>query len=150
MDEMFLYPQALGRQLSSEMTAGILARTPEVPRDLGELLQAGEEKAPIHIRCYELQINALISGLSFPFTQPGQWHSPSAGDSPKPLPGFAMGYLCPENARFKAATAIWVLCSSFPSPALLSPWLYTQTPKISSQQLHNPPLSCSAFLAWLI
>lgn len=36
MDVMFLYPQALGRQQSSEMTAGISARTPELPGDLGD------------------------------------------------------------------------------------------------------------------
>lgn len=36
MDVMFLYPQALGRQQSSEMRAGISARTPELPQDLGE------------------------------------------------------------------------------------------------------------------
>lgn len=140
MDVMFLYPQALGRQHSSEMTAGILARTPELPQDLGGLLQPGEEKPSVHSRFYTPQRSCVTSGLGFPVTQPGQPHD--WGFSQALVMSCSVtfwGVLCPENATFKAATAIRVQCTSFPDPAFLSsvlehsPWPYTQKPRISPQ-----------------
>lgn len=49
MDVMFLYPQALGRQHSSEMTAGILARTPELPQDLVGCCKQKRNPPPLQV-----------------------------------------------------------------------------------------------------